>query len=144
MMTADEESPARFKLRRSTLWFLGATVFLIVAASLVGIADNPPGVALLYGAGLTGVLTVSHRWKTPRKFGFLMLGAVLGFFIMVVVHNFAEVGAETIPHLPVLAFLLSALSIIGFIVAVIICPVAGLVGLFGWMATSGRKVEEGA
>lgn len=143
-MIADEDSSARFRLRRSTMWFLGATAILIVAASLVGVADNPPGVALLYGAGLAAVLAVSHRWKTPRKFGFLLLGAVLGFFIMVVVHNFAEVGAERIPHLPVLAFLLSALSVIGFIVAVIICPVVGLVGLFGWMATTGRKVEEGA
>jgi hypothetical protein len=126
------------------MWFLGATVILVVAAALVGIADNPPGVALLYLAGLSGVLAVAHRWKTPKKFGFLLLMAVLGFFIMVVVHNFAEVGAEKIPHLPVLAFLLTAVSVIGFLAAVIVCPMAGLVGFFGWMATLRRKAGQGA
>jgi hypothetical protein len=105
----------------------------------VGIADNPPGIALLYGAGLTGVLAIAHRWRSPSKFGYLLAAAIVGFFVTALVHNFAEVGAESLTHLPLLAFLLTAVSIVGFFTAVIVCPAAGLVGLVGWAATVGRK-----
>jgi hypothetical protein len=143
-MTTQKESPLRRALRGSTIIFLVATVTLTVAASLVGIADNPPGILLLYGAGLTLVLAVTHRWRSPNKFGLLFFGAVLGFFFMVVLHNFAEVGADRTSHLPVLAFLLSAVSIVGFISAIIVCPVAGAVGAFGWMAMFDRQKRRDA
>jgi hypothetical protein len=127
-----------------TLWFLIATVLLTSAAFIVGIADNPPGILLLYGAGLTLILAITHRWRTPERFGFLLLGALLGFFIMVVVHNFAEVGAERIAHIPVLAPLLSAVSVIGFFMAVIVCPAAGMVGAIGSMITLARRAAAAA
>jgi hypothetical protein len=64
----------------------------------------------------------------------------VGFFLMAVIHNFAEVGAERIPNLPVLAFLLTAISVVGFMAAVIVCPAAWVVGFLGWVATAlGRK-----
>jgi hypothetical protein len=142
-MVADMESPSRFRLPTSTLLLLGATLILAIAASLVGISDNPPGIALLYGAGLTFALAIAHRWASPKKFGLLFLGSLVGFFIMVVIHNFAEVGAHRISNLPVLAFLLSAISVIGFIAAVIICPMTGLVGAIGWIATLGKLGKDG-
>lgn len=143
-MTANDESPGRLKPKRSTRYFLAATVVLVIAASLVGIADNPPGIVLLYGAGLTGVLAIAHRWRSPDKFGYLLAAAIVGFFVMAIAHNFAEVGAEQVTHLPVLAFLLTAVSVIGFLAAVIVCPAAGVVGLVGWVATLGRKDQQSA
>jgi hypothetical protein len=119
-------------------------VALTAAALLVGVADNPPGVALLFCAGFTLVLAVVHRWRSSKKFGFLFLGAVLGFFIMVVVHNFAEVGADQVSHIPVLFFFLSAVSVIGFLAAIFICPVASLVGAIGWVAMLGREARKAA
>jgi hypothetical protein len=104
-------------------------------ASLVGISDNPPGIALLYAAGVCLVLAVAHRWRSPRKFGLLMGGSVIAFFVMVVIHNFAEVGAERIAHLPAIAVPLSAISVLGFILAVIICPAAVAIGLIGMSTT---------
>jgi hypothetical protein len=142
-MVADMESPSRFRLHTSTLLFLGATVILAIAASLVGISDNPPGIALLYGAGLTIALAIAHRWESPQKFGLLFLGSLVGFFIMVVIHNFAEVGADRIANLPALAFLLSAISVIGFIAALVVCPMTGLVGAIGWIATLGKQEKTG-
>jgi len=140
-MTLQAENNAGFRLRKTTLWFLMAAVVLTGAASLVGIADNLPGIALLYSAGLALVLAVAHRWKSPHRFGFLILGAVVGFILMVVVHNFAEVGADRLSHLPALAFILSAFSVVGFILAVIVCPVAGAVGALGFVATLDKRAK---
>ena len=141
-MSLQGETNTIFRLHRSTIWFLIAAVILTIAASLVGIADNLPGIALLYSAGLALVLAVSHRWKRPDRFGFLFLAAVVGFFVMVVVHNFAEVGADRLSHLPALALLLSAFSVVGFITAVIICPVAGVVGVLGFVTKLDKKRAE--
>ncbi len=140
-MVTEGESSGRRSFRRSTRALLAATVALVLAASLVGIADNLPGITLLYGAGMTGVLAVAHRWRSPDKFVYLLIAAIVGFFVTAVAHNFAEVGAERIAHLPVLAFLLTTVSVTGFFAAVIVCPAAGVVGLVGWMATMGRKPQ---
>ena len=117
--------------RKLTFGLLGLTAILVAAASIVGISDNLPGALLLYGAGLTLVLAGVHRWRDPRRFITLFAICAVGFFVMVVVHNFAEVGAERIAHLPLLAMVLSGISVIGFILAVILCPMGGLVGLAG-------------
>lgn len=130
---------SRLKPRGSTLGFLGATAILTLGASLVGISDNLPGILLLYGAGICLVLAITHRWRSPNKFGFLLGGSIIGFFIMVVVHNFAEVGAERIAHLPAMALFLSAISVVGFITAVILCPAAVAVGLIGFSASLTTK-----
>lgn len=141
-MTKEQESPGRLLVNRSTWYFLATTLVLVIAASLLGIADNPPGIILLYGAGITAVLAVAHRWRTPTSFGYLFSASIVGFVVMVVVHNFAEVGADRIAHLPVLAFPLAAIGVIGFLAAVILCPAAGIVGLIGWMATARRKPQQ--
>lgn len=123
-------------LRNTTVLLLGATGVLIAAASAVGISDNPPGIALLYGSSLTLVLAVAHRWRSPKKFGLLLMGAIIGFVVMVAVHNFAEVGAERVADIPVLPLLLTVISVIGFLTALFICPAAGIVGAVGWVATA--------
>lgn len=140
-MEVQPKHRSRYKPRGSTLGFLAAAGILTLVASLVGISDNPPGILLLYGAGILLVLSVAHRWRRPDKFGFLLVGSVIGFFIMVVVHNFAEVGAEKIAHFPVIALFLSAVSVIGFFLAVIICPAAVAVGLIGFSASLVPKKE---
>ena len=143
-MNANAESSSRFRIHKTTTGFLAATVALTVAAVMVGIADNLPGIALLYCAGFTLVLATTHRWRNPGQFGWLLLVSILGFFIMVVVHNFAEVGADRISHLPALALFLSAVSVIGFVTAVIVCPVAVLVGVLGFVATTDLKAKKEA
>jgi hypothetical protein len=124
--------------KRITVWLLGATGVLTAAALAVGIADNPPGIVLLYGAGLTLVLALTHGWRSSKKFGLLFLGAIVSFFVLAAVHNFAEVGAHRIVDIPVIPLVLTVISVVGFIAAVILCPVAGLVGAVGWVTSSIR------
>lgn len=130
--------------RTVTLGLLGATAVLTAAALLVGIADNLPGIALLYGAGLTLVLSVTHRWRSRKKFGRLLLGAVVGFVLLGVVHNFAEVGAHRIPHLPVISPALTGVGVVAFLAALIVCPMAGLVGAVGWVVNFNRDSRDDA
>ena len=130
-MSTSEEPSGRFHIRTTTLGLLGAGIVLLAAALLVGVSDNLPGILLLYASALALVLAVTHRWKDPKKFGYLTLGSILGFFIFVIVHNFSEVGAGMISHLPVLAFALTAISVIAFILALFVCPWGCVVGVLG-------------
>lgn len=141
-MAGNEQATSRRGLTRSTVYFLIAAGVLTLGALSVGISDNPPGIALLYGAGLMAVLAVAHRWRQPKHFGVLFVGAIVSFFVMAMIHNFAEVGADRIAHLPNLAIVLSGLSVVGFIAAVIVCPMAGAVGAVGWVATAGRHLRK--
>jgi hypothetical protein len=142
-MSSHEQASGPMGHGRLTLALLAATVVLTLGALLVGISDNPPGIVLLYGAGLAMVLAVTHGWRNPTRFLYLLLGAVVGFFVLVAVHNFAEVGAERLAHLPVLAYPLAAVSVAGFILALIVCPAAALVGALGWITTGVRRLREG-
>jgi hypothetical protein len=130
-MTTPQEKTPLFRFRSGTVGLLALTAVLTAAALIVGFSENPPGIALLYAAGVTLVLAGTHHWRSPRRFGLLLIGSVAGFFITVVIHNFAEVGAERIAHLPVLATILSIISVAGFFLAVIVFPMGGIVGALG-------------
>jgi hypothetical protein len=126
----------RWKPTPATLALLVLTAALTVMAAVVGVADNPPGIALLYAGGVTLILAGTHRWRSPKRFGTLLVVSAVGFVLNVLVHNFSEVGAEMIAHLPVLASMLMGISIVTFFLAVIVCPVGGLVGAVGGIVTS--------
>lgn len=130
--------------RTVTVWMLGATAVLTAAALGVGVADNVPGIVLLYGAGLTLVLAVTHRWRASKKFGRLFLGAVVGFVLLAAVHNFAEVGAHRLAHVPVISAALTVVSVVAFLAALIVCPMTGLVGVVGGLANLRRDSDADA
>ena len=138
-MNTSGEPLSRARVHGSTLAFLAATVLLAAAALLIGVSDNPPGIILLYSAGLTLLLAATHRWRDPRKFWYLLLGSLIGFFLFAAIHNFSEVGAGSIGHLPVLAWVLSAISAIFFLLAVILCPVGVVLGAVGGSITTGMQ-----
>jgi hypothetical protein len=138
-MTIRPEGTTNPRGRRTTLGLLLATVVLTAAAFFVGISDNPPGIALLYAAGLTLVLALAHRWRKPRAFGILLVASILGFFLTAVIHNFAEVGAERIAHIPLLSWPLAAIGVAGFFMAIIICPMGVVVGAVGAIVTALRN-----
>jgi hypothetical protein len=133
-----DQAGSSSRSRKITLWLFGGTAVLTAAALGVGISDNLPGIVLLYGAGLTLVLAVTHRWRSSKRFGLLFLGAAVGFFVLAAVHNFAEVGADRIADFPVVPLVLTVISVVGFVAAVIVCPMAGLVGAVGWIVNLGR------
>ena len=80
-------------------WRLPA-LFLVIAAAastaavLIGISDHPPGLALLYLASASFVLTFAHRWRSAKSFVILLVVSLLGFPVAVLAHNLLEPVGE--------------------------------------------------
>jgi hypothetical protein len=48
-------------------------VLLTISASLTGISDNPPGIALLYGGIIFFFFAVLHPWKNQKNYWILLI-----------------------------------------------------------------------
>ena len=59
----------------------------LAGALLVGISDNPPGLALLYGAAICLILAAVCRWRRPKSFLLLFALSGVGFVVFAVLHN---------------------------------------------------------
>lgn len=110
-------------------------------ALIVGIDDNLPGIALLYGGLICWVLAAVCRWQRPRSFLLLLGLSVLGFFVFAVLHNLLyAVGEST--TIGWIQAVMEGLHVAAFMVALLLCPVGVLVGLVGWLTTSYRSWRE--
>ncbi len=67
--------------RTRTLLFLGLCLGLAVAAALVGIDDNPPGLIMAALSGLSLVLAFTHAWRSASRFQRLIRLAVVVFIL---------------------------------------------------------------
>lgn len=130
--------------RIRTLAFVVLGGALLTAASLVGVSDHPPGIALAYLAATALVLAFIHPWRSPRPFLHLIWITIATFFVSVPLHNFLEVGADRLGHQVVLQGVANALGVWFFLIAVIVCPPALLLGLIGAFAMFARDRSRGA
>jgi hypothetical protein len=115
--------------RTRTLVLLAICGAAAIAAALVGISDNPPGIFLALAAAAAFVLAFVHPWRTPKQFGRLLLASVLGFLLFVVLHNVFEALAGRAEHIAVLHGLLEGLGGAAFLLATLVCPAAFLVSV---------------
>ena len=112
-------------------------VFLIVcglsaiASGVVGISDNPPGILLAFLAAAAFVLAFVHPWRTARRFSLLFYASVLGLGFFAILHNVFEAVAGKWANAGVFHILLEGLGVAAFLVAVLVCPPALLVGAVG-------------
>ena len=116
---------------KMTLIFLSLSIILIIAAFIVGIADNPPGAVLLYAGTFALILTIAHRWREVKKFTILALASLIGIPIFVVLHNLWEVLGEKSADTTLLYNLLTGLGVISFLAALIVCPAGLIIGISG-------------
>lgn len=104
-----------------------------LAAGLVGVGDNPVGIFLAWSAGLALILAFVHPWRTAKPYRRLLYASVLGFILFAVLHNVfyalsgTMIEAETRPP----QNLLEVLSVAAFLLAILICIPAALLGLVG-------------
>jgi hypothetical protein len=124
---------------RSTLVALGSLA--TTGALLVGISDNPPGIALLYGGMVCLVLAAVCRWQRPKSFLLLLAFSALGFVVFAILHNLLYALGE-MTALTWLKAILEALHVAAFLIALLLCPVGVLVGLVGWVAAVFRSRRE--
>ena len=117
--------------RTHTFVWLGVCCALSAAAAVVGISDNPPGILVAYGAATALVLAFVHAWRSAEKFWRLLYGSALALAASAVLHNFFEAIAEQAEGVCALQLLLQGLAVAAFLVAVLVCPPAIVVGAVG-------------
>ena len=113
----------------------------LAGALIVGISDNPPGIALLYGGLICLVLAAVCRWRRPKSFLLLFALSALGFVVFAILHNvFYGIGKSI--DVSWVQALMEGLHVGAFLIALLLCPVGLLVGLVGWIATLIRSRRE--
>jgi hypothetical protein len=99
---------------------------LAVAAGVVGIDDNLPGILLAFLAATTFVLAFVHTWRTAKKFMFLLLASVLGFVLYIILNIILDTAAQDPATAGALQDLLQIFAMI--------CSAAFIVGAVGSVA----------
>jgi hypothetical protein len=125
--------------RKRTFLFLAACCIFAVGAALVTVSDNPPGIVLALLASAAFILAFVHPWRTARQYGILFLASVLGFVLFAILHNVFDAVASKAASVRVVHSLLEGLSVAAFLLAIMICPPAMLVGAVGWIIAVTRK-----
>jgi uncharacterized membrane protein (UPF0136 family) len=118
--------------RKMTLILLAICGLLAIAARIVGINDNLPGILLAFLAATAFVLAFVHPWRTARKFIFLLLASILGFALFVILNIIIDTAAQNPANAGALQDLLQSPAIDAFsIIIAMICPAAFIVGAVG-------------
>ena len=120
--------------RIKTLILLVICGLLVIAAALVGINDNPPGILLAFLAATAFVLAFVHPWRTARQFRFLLYSSVLGIALFAILNNVFAAVAHNPATAGALQNLLQGLAVAAFFLATLICPAAFIVGAVGSVA----------
>lgn len=118
---------------KTTWWLLAASAILVVLAVLLGIADNLPAILILLAGVILFVTGFVHTWSKIRSFLYLSLTALIAFPVLVVLHNAFWWLTAQVSEMPWLAGITGFFHAITFLIAVILCPVALVVGLSGAM-----------
>ena len=119
-----------FKQKRTYI-FLILSIITIIAALIVSISDNPPGIILSYLSSLFLIVAFTHNWAKAKPYILLAVASLMGFVISAILSNVFEViGKDTF------------LGIIGaffFILAIFLCPTGLLIGIVGSLVQSFKK-----
>jgi len=118
--------------RKITFVLLAICGTLAIAARVLGLNDNLPGILLAFLAATVFVFAFVHPWRTARKFIFLLLASTLGFALFVFLNIFIDTAAQNPANAGALQDLLQspAIDAISIIIAMI-CPAAFIVGAVG-------------
>ena len=121
--------------RIKALILLAICGLLAIAAVVVGIDDNLPGILLAFLAATAFVLAFVHPWRTTRKFMFLLLASVLGFVLFIILNIIFDSVAQNPATSGALQDLIQspAINALNLIIAMI-CPAAFIVGAVGSVA----------
>jgi len=100
---------------------------LIAAALIIGIDDNLPGILLCFAGIGSLIYAFIRHWKKRSNYVIMLVASIIGMLVFAILHNvFEAVGLEVIGA----GF---------FLLAVLICPIAFLIGLVGTLATANQK-----
>lgn len=116
--------------RLLTWIFLSVCVAAGTAAALVGISDNPPGIALAYLSVCAFILAFIHPWRRVKQYWRLFYWSLPGFVVLVVAHNVFEVVAQRMAS-GWLEATLQVIQVTAFLLAVLVCPPSIVISVLG-------------
>ena len=123
-------------------WILfGAGILASAIAVLIGVADNPAGIILLYAGLIFLAWAWVWSWHSPRDFWILMLVSLAAFPAGVILHNLLFALGLLVSEIRVLAELVGFLEGFFFLVAVLAVGPAAVVALVGGIITSWRGLS---
>lgn len=129
--------------RATVVWVVLCCGFLI-AAFIVGISNNLPGLALCYAAAISVILAFTHTWRKVKYFLILLGTSAVGFGVFVILHNVFYGLGEMAGDVIVLSWLLEFLHVAFFLIAIFVCPAGFLVGVLflvcWWMVELQKKL----
>ncbi len=128
-----------FSNRAKTLISLGICGLALIGATILGVDDNPPGLALAYVAAACFVFAFVHSWRSARKFGLLALASLVGFLFFALIHNIFEGFVFPIAT-GLVKSVVEGISVAAFLLAVLISPAGFAVGLMGMVGLLIRKL----
>lgn len=120
-----------------TFVWLAISCLSVIAVFIPAIGQAPGGGLSLTGSLLSllaagcVVLAFVHTWCKLWKYLSLLGASIVGFGIFVFLHNFFYALAEVTSNIVVLHYLLEFLHAGSFLIAILVCPGAFLVGAAG-------------
>ena len=118
--------------RIKTLVLLVVCGLSAIAAVVVGIDDNLPGVLLALLAAIAFILAFTYPWRTARKFLFLLLASILGFILFFIL----SIISDSIVQNPAASgalqdLILSPVNDALNVIFIMLCLAAFIVGIVG-------------
>jgi predicted branched-subunit amino acid permease len=118
-----------------TLVLIGVSALLAAAAIVVGIDDNPPGIALGFLSALAFVVAFVHSWNDWHRFRRLVYASVAALIALVVISDLLEAILSEAAVPAIVDSVLNAIAVSAFL----LIPAGLVVGVVGALITWRRE-----
>jgi hypothetical protein len=122
------------KNRTRAFFLLAASCVLAIGAAVIGISDNPPGIALAFLSAAALILAFVHPWRSVKQFWHLFRAAGLGLIAFAVLHILFDFFAAKSVGAAFLHDVLNSAGAASLLVAILICPPGLFIGAAGALA----------
>ena len=110
---------------------IAACCVLAIAAAVLGISDNPPGIALAFLSAAALILAFVHPWRAVKQFRHLFRAAGIGFIAFAVLHILFDFFAAKSVGSAFLHGVLNGAGAASLLIAILICPPGLFIGAVG-------------
>ena len=96
-------------------------------------------ILVILGSVLIGLTLVQKVEGKLKKFLILTGASAAGFFVFALLHNIFYALEQITSHIIILNYLMKALEVIFFLIAIFACPIGFLIGLIGTIIMFNKK-----
>ena len=96
-------------------------------------------ILLLFSSVLIGLTLVQKVEGKLKKFLILTGASAAGFFVFVLLHNIFYALEQVTSHVTILCYLMKALEVVFFLIAIFACPIGFVIGVIGTIVMFSKK-----